>query len=162
MTLYELTGEWQQLLDLMEDPDVPEEAVRDTLEGLSGEIEEKADGYAKVMRQLQAEAEAIEKEEERLNDRRDMIMDNISRMKKALMESMKATGKTKFKTTLFSFGIRKAGQKRLVIDHEEAVPDKYWKQPPKVIDTKMLKADLASGDMVGVAHLEQSEYLSIR
>ena len=162
MTLYELTGEWQQVLSMMEDPDVPEEAVRDTLEGLSGEIEEKADGYAKVMRQLQAEAEAIEKEEERLNDRRDMIMDNISRMKKALMESMKATGKTKFKTTLFSFGIRKAGQKRLVIDHEEAVPDKYWKQPPKVIDTKMLKADLASGDMVGVAHLEQSEYLSIR
>ena len=162
MTLYELTGEWQQVLSMMEDPDVSEEAVRDTLEGLSGEIEEKADGYAKVMRQLQAEAEAIEKEEERLNDRRDMIMDNISRMKKALMESMKATGKTKFKTTLFSFGIRKAGQKRLVIDHEEAVPDKYWKQPPKVIDTKMLKADLASGDMVGVAHLEQSEYLSIR
>ena len=46
MTLYELTGEWQQVLSMMEDPDVPEEAVRDTLEGLSGEIEEKADGYA--------------------------------------------------------------------------------------------------------------------
>ena len=162
MTLYELTGEWQQVLSMMEDPDVPEEAVRDTLEGLSGEIEEKADGYAKVMRQLQAEAEAIEKEEERLNDRRDMLMSRVARMKEALMESMRATGKTKFKTTLFSFGIRKASQKRLVIDHEEAVPDKYWKQPPKVIDTKMLKADLASGDMVGVAHLEQSEYLSIR
>lgn len=162
MTLYELTGEWQQVLSMMEDPDVPEEAVRDTLEGLSGEIEEKADGYAKVMRQLQAEAEAIEKEEERLNDRRDHLMSRIVSMKSALMEAMRTTGKTKFKTALFSFGIRKAGMKKLVIDHEEAVPDKYWKQPPKVIDTKMLKADLASGDMVGVAHLEQSEYLSIR
>ena len=162
MTLYELTGEWQQVLSMMEDPDVPEEAVRDTLEGLSGEIEEKADGYAKVMRQLQAEAEAIEKEEERLNDRRDMLMSRVARMKEALMESMRATGKTKFKTTLFSFGIRKASQKRLVIDHEDTVPDKNWVQPPKVIDRKMLKEDLTHGDMPGVAHLEQSEYLSIR
>ena len=162
MTLYELTGEWQQVLSMMEDPDVPEEAVRNTLEGLSGEIEEKADGYAKVMRQLQAEAEAIEKEEERLNDRRDHLMSRIVSMKSALMEAMRATGKTKFKTTLFSFGIRKAGMKKLVIDHEDTVPDKYWVQPPKVIDRKMLKEDLTHGDMPGVAHLEQSEYLSIR
>lgn len=161
-TLYELTGQYKELLDMMEDPDIDPKVITDTLEGLNGEIEEKADGYAKVMQQLKAEAEAIEKEEQRLNDRRDMIMDNISRMKKALMESMKATGKTKFKTTLFSFGVRKAGQKRLVIDHEDTVPDKYWVQPPKVIDRKMLKEDLTHGDMPGVAHLEQSEYLSIR
>ena len=161
-TLYELTGQYKQLLDLMEDPDIPEEAVRDTLEGIGGEIEEKADAYAKIMRQLQAEADAIEKEEERLNDRRDMLMSRVVRMKEVLMESMRATGKTKFKTTLFSFGIRKAGMKKLVIDHEDTVPDKYWVQPPKVIDRKMLKEDLTHGDMPGVAHLEQSEYLSIR
>ena len=162
MTLYELTGVWQQVLSMMEDPDVPEKAGRDTLEGIGGEIEEKADAYAKIMRQLQAEADAIEKEMERLNDRRDMLISRVVRMKEALMESMRATGKTKFKTTLFSFGIRKASQKRLVIDHEETVPDKYWVQPPKVIDRKMLKEDLTHGDMPGVAHLEQSEYLSIR
>lgn len=52
--------------------------------------------------------------------------------------------------------------KKLVIDHEDTVPDKYWVQPPKVIDRKMLKEDLIHGDMPGVAHLEQSEYLSIR
>ena len=161
-TLYELTGQYKELLDMMEDPDIDPKIITDTLEGLNGEIEEKADGYAKVMRQLQAEAEAIEKEEERLNDRRDMLMSRVARMKEALMESMRATGKTKFKTTLFSFGIRKASQKRLVIDHEETVPDKYWVQPPKIINTKMLKEDLAHGAMPGVAHLEQSEYLSIR
>lgn len=161
-TLYELTGQYAELLELMEDPDVPEEAVQDTLEGLSGEIEEKADNYAKVMRQLQGETEAIEKEEERLNDRRDMLMHRIAVMKQNLMTAMQVTGKTKFKTTLFSFGIRKAGQKKLVIDHEDTVPDKYWVQPPKVIDRKMLKEDLTHGDMPGVAHLEQSEYLSIR
>ena len=161
-TLYELTGQYKQLLDLMEDPDIPEETVRDTLEGIGGEIEEKADAYAKIKLQLQAEADAIEKEMERLNDRRDMLMSRVARMKEALMESMRATGKTKFKTTLFSFGIRKASQKRLVIDHEETVPDKYWVQPPKIINTKMLKEDLAHGAMPGVAHLEQSEYLSIR
>ena len=120
-TLYELTGQYKQLLDLMEDPDIPEETVRDTLEGIGGEIEEKADAYAKIMRQLQAEADAIEKEEERLNDRRDMLMSRIVSMKSALIEAMRATGKPKFKTTLFSFGIRKASQKPVVMTPDRSL-----------------------------------------
>ena len=161
-TLYELTGEYQELLSMLEDPDTDPQVIADTLEGIGGEIEQKADNYAKIVAQLKSEADGIEKEMQRLNDRRDSLKANIDRMKTALMESMRVTGKTKFKTTLFSFGIRRAGQKKLVIDCEETVPDKYWVQPPKVIDRKALKEDLAHGAMPGVAHLEQSEYLSIR
>ena len=44
MTLYELTDEFRQLLDMMEDPDIDPEVLNDTLEAVLGDIEYKADG----------------------------------------------------------------------------------------------------------------------
>ena len=46
MTMYELKGEYLLLQELADDPDTDAEVFRDTLEGLLGEIEEKAKGYA--------------------------------------------------------------------------------------------------------------------
>lgn len=64
MTLYDLTSDYLYLLDLMGDPDIDIEVINDTLEALDGEIEAKADGYAIIMKELEASAEAIKKEEE--------------------------------------------------------------------------------------------------
>ncbi len=41
-TLYELTDEYRQLLEMLEDPDEDPEVIRDTMEGISGELEDKA------------------------------------------------------------------------------------------------------------------------
>lgn len=46
-TLYELTEEYRQLLEMMEDDTVDPEVLQDTLEGVDGEIEAKADNCAK-------------------------------------------------------------------------------------------------------------------
>ena len=46
-TLYELTDEYRQLLEMMEDDTVDPEILKDTLEAVDGEIEVKADGCAK-------------------------------------------------------------------------------------------------------------------
>lgn len=53
MTLYELTEDYMNLLELAEDPDIDEQAFMDTLDGIEGAIEIKAENYAKVMRQLE-------------------------------------------------------------------------------------------------------------
>lgn len=42
-TLYELTDEYKQLLDMLEDDTVDPELLKDTLEAVDGEIEVKAD-----------------------------------------------------------------------------------------------------------------------
>ena len=164
MTLYELTAEYMQLLEIAEDPDTDVQVLMDTMEGVSGEIEEKADGYAKVMKELEAEEQKIKNEVDRLNVRRLSISNNIRAMKLRLQESMKLTGKTKFKTDLFSFGIQK-NPPSVVIDEQylENLPQEYLiPQEPKVDKTK-IKEDLKAGkDLTGVAHLEQSESLRIR
>ena len=51
-TLYELTDEYKQLLDMLEDETVDPEILKDTLEAVDGEIEVKADGCAKLIKEL--------------------------------------------------------------------------------------------------------------
>ena len=160
-TLYQLSDEYQELLSMALDPDIDEEALADTLEGIEGEIEDKADGYAKAMRNLEADASAIKAEIARLTERKKHIEANIDRMKRSLKTAMRLTGKTKFKTSLFSFNIAK-NPASLKIDNPDRVPAEFLiPQDPK-IDTGGIKKELKEGVVYGWCHLEQSESLRIR
>ena len=101
MTLYDLTAEYMALLQMAEDPDTDPAVLVDTMEALEGEIEDKADGYAIVMKELEASEQKIKNEVDRLNNRRLTIANNMRAMKLRLQTSMIETGKTKFKTELF-------------------------------------------------------------
>lgn len=160
-TLYELTGEYQELLSMLEDPDADLQTITDTLEGISGEIEIKAEAIAKICKELEGREDIKEQEANRLLESARHDGDHIGWLKDYLKNCMEITGKRKFKTNLFSFGIRKAPA-RVVLD-TETVPEQYLvPQSPKV-DRKAIAADLKAGTAPdGVAHLEQSEYLSIR
>lgn len=162
MTLYDLKGEYELLLEMAEDPTVDPVTLEGTLEAIEGEIEEKADGYARVIRQIEHDITALKAEEARLSDRRRVMENNVRRMKENLEDAMLATGKTKFKTELFSFGIQK-NPKTVMIDDVSRLPEEYLiPQDPKV-DKQKLKADLTAGvELAGAAHLEQSESLRIR
>lgn len=164
MTLYELTDDYKALLQMAEDPDCDPEVLADTMEGLEGAIEEKAEGYAIVMKELEATEQKIKTEVDRLNARRLSISNNIRCMKLRLQTSMLETGKTKFKTDLFSFGIQK-NPPAVVMDEQyiENIPKKYLVQQDPTIDKKKIKEDLKAGvDLDGIAHLEQTESLRIR
>ena len=147
-----------------DDPDVDAETWFDTIEGLEGEIEDKADGYAKVITQLNADALAIKDEEDRLYTRRKTIENRIKSMKDRLQGMMEVTGKTKFKTALFSFGIQK-NPAAVVMDEAyiENIPERFLVPQDPQIDKKAIKEALKNGeDLSGLAHLEQTESLRIR
>lgn len=160
-SLYQLSEEYQELMSMALDPDVDPEALADTLEGIEGEIENKADGYAKVMRNLDADASAIKEEIARLTERKKRIEANVDRMKKSLETAMRLTGKTKFKTSLFSFNIAK-NPASLKIDNPDRIPAEFLiPQDPK-IDTVGIKKELKEGTVFDWCHLEQGEGLRIR
>ena len=161
MTLYELTDEYLQLLQWAEEEDLDEQALADTLDGLGAEIEDKADGYAKVIASLNADIDGIKAELDRLKDRKTRIEANVKRMKSALQGAMTATGKTKFKTALFSFSVQK-NPPSAVLDDEKMLPAWYFiPQDPRIDKASILK-DLKDGKEVQGAHLEQGESLRIR
>lgn len=165
MTLYELTNDYMELLQMAEDPDTDEQAFLDTLEGIEGALEDKADNYAKVMRMLDSDALAIREEERRLKARREAIENNIRRMKSALQYAMEMTGKTKFKTTLFSFGIQN-NPASVVMDESdiENIPERFLKYKDPEVDRKAIKDAIKEGDQdaMDIAHMEQTKGLRIR
>lgn len=114
-TMYDLTADYMEVLDMAQDPEIDPQAITDTLEAIGGEIEIKAENTAIIMKELEAEATKIGAEERRLNARRKSLENNIEYIKKRLYNAMKLTGKTKFKTTLFNFSIAKNGGKIPVI-----------------------------------------------
>jgi hypothetical protein len=160
-SLYELTGQFQQVLDMAQDSDFSQEAIRDTLEAIGLEIEDKADGYAKVIKTLEGNVAALKTEESRLADRRKVIENNIKFMKKTLEDSMKTTGKTKFKTLLFGFNIQK-NPASLVIDDKNKVPEELLIPQEPTIDNAAIKELLKNGAVLEYAHLEQGESLRIK
>jgi len=145
---------------MAETEELDKQLIADTLEALEGEIETKADGYAKIIRELEGKAELLKSEIDRLSNRKTAIENNIKSMKEALQNAMYITGKVKFKTNLFNFGIQKNPPK-LVIDKPEEIPEEFLiPQPPKV-DNAKLKEILKEKELP-FAHLEQSESLRIR
>lgn len=161
MTLYELTGGFLELWDMIDDPDVDEAVILDTLEAIDGEIEDKADGYATVIAEAKGKADTIKAEIDRLTARKKAVENNIDRMKKSLQNAMELTGKTKFKTALFSFGIQK-NPASVSIEEGAKIPERYLiPQEPKV-DKRQLIADLKEGAEVEGCTLTQSESLRIR
>ena len=162
--IYELTQDYLRLLEMAEDPELDPEVIADTFEGIEGELEIKAENYAKVMKNLEGDIAALKAEEERLAKKRKAIENNIKRMKSTLQEAMELTGKTKFKTDLFSFGIQKNAPS-VVIDAADIrdIPEDYLKfKEPEVDKTAIKNAINAGVDFEGLAHLEVSQSLRIR
>lgn len=160
-TMYELTADYMAVLQLATDPDFDPDVIADTLEAIDGEIEIKAENTAKVLKELEAEAAKLKVETERLEARKKSIENNVKAIKGRLYDAMKATGKEKFKTTLFSFNIQKNPVK-LVIDDETKIPKKYFVPQPAKLDAAKLKEDLKAGAVRKYAHLEQGESLRIK
>lgn len=164
MTLYELTDQFRELLDMMEDPDVDIDAVLDTADAVEMDFNDKADGYAKVIFTLKAEAEVIDAEIKRLSARKTAKENLAKQMTVRLQNSMETTGKVKFKTPEFSYNIQN-NPASVVMDEPDVfkLPEEFLKYKDPEIDKKAVKAALERGDdLTGIAHLEQGRSLRIR
>lgn len=159
--LYELTNNYEQVLSMIYDEDVDEQMILDTLESIEGEIEDKADGYAKIIKELEVQRDARKAESKRLSDSAKVFDNRVNSLKQNLFNAMKQTGKTKFATDLFTFNIAKNGGKQaLTIDGD--VPEEYTKTIIEN-DTDKIRADLEAGKELPFAHLEpRGESLRIK
>lgn len=126
-TLYELTGEYLALSDMLMDDEVDEQTVIDTLEGVKGEIEIKAEGYVKVLRSIESQAEAYEREAELFANKAKTVKNRADSLKKALFNAMTAMDIPEIKTDLFKLKIVGNGgmQPLEVTDVIDDIPDEF-------------------------------------
>ena len=160
--LYELKENYRQVADMLYEEEIDVQCILDTLESIEGEIEDKADNYAVIIKELLADAEVCKQEKLRLEARQKSFETRAKFLKDRLEEVMKETGKTKFKTAKFSFGIqKKGGLAPLWIDEDYSnIPQKYLKVEP---DNTKIRQALDSGENIIFAHYEErGESLRIR
>lgn len=168
--LYELTGEMLTLMNALYEEDLEESEILARCEELEMAIEDKAEGYAMIIRSLEADIDALDSEMKRLSSRKASISNKVKWLKYNLEASMRATGNLKFKTALFSFGIQK-NPPAVKIDDEKAFLD--WIQEntrydfltyrdPDLNKAAIKEAITKDGEVIPFVEIVQSERLSIR
>lgn len=162
--LYELTEEWESVVGLLYDGKTDEQLIRDTLESIEGEIEDKADNYAKVIKSMLSDAEAIKAEEDRLSARRHTLENRARWLKDTLQANLEFIGKTKFKTTLFSFSVSKNGGKQPleITENLGEIPGKYLIPQPPVVDKDAVRELLKEKEVEWATLKPYGTHLNIR
>lgn len=161
--LYEIKNEFNELLLMADEQGLSLDDIKDTIDGIEFEFEEKADSTAKMIRTLIADADAVKAEKDRLADREKALRNSADNLKKYLETMMLEVDKKKFKTKLFSFNIQKNASS-VKVEVEELLPKKYLIPQPDKVDKKQLLKDLKAGVIEANENMRlvQTESLRIR
>lgn len=158
-TIYEITDDVLALMQMMEE-DPENDAIKDTLEALNGELDIKAESYCKVIEEFKAKEAALNAAIENLTQKKQSLSGNIDRLKGALFNAMKATGKEKIKGDLFYLYIKNNAESLDSVP--EKLPEKYLIPLEPKVDRRQLLADIKSGVVVDGVTTRKTQSLIIK
>lgn len=162
--IYELTESIKLLWDLMDQGELDNDVLIDTMMNSQEDLKDKLEGYCKFIKQMESDIKGIDTEIKRLQDRKAVLKNTIERSKKVMQMAMETAGEKKVKGQIFTISIQ-ANPESVVLDEPyiENIPPEYLKVKDPEIDKAKLKEDLKNGvNLEGIAHLEQTESLRIR
>ena len=155
-TLYEFKEMYLNLMDL----DLEGEELGKALENIDDEIEVKAENYAGLIKNLEAEADAYKKEIERMSKIKKSLESRASLLKSNLEQAMIELDKKKFKTNLFSFNIQRNAPGIKILDVDK-IPEEFVEYEKRIKKNDLKKA-IKEGLETDAAVLVESESLRIR
>lgn len=169
MKLYELTNEYQTILNMIdEETEFPAEAIADTLEAITAEIEVKADNIACMLKSLDAEIAAIKSEETRLSDRRKSKQTAYDRIKQYLSDELRRANIDKVETARNKITFRKSESVELLVDEgafikwaQESNDDLLTYVDPKINKTA-IKAAIKDGMNIAGATITEKQNIQIK
>lgn len=151
MKLYEITPQLVELSNM----DASDEAVRDTLEAVQMEFNDKAVAIVKVAESLDADTSAIDAEIERLKARKQVIVNRKQQLRDYLLYNMKAAGIKKIDCPLFTVTLRQGVESVEIIDQSQ-IPNEYVTvEVVEKPDKAAIKAAIKSGKEVTGAILKR-------
>ena len=147
-SIYNITGDILRLYDMIDNEEMPdeefEECMLDTLESVIVEFEVKADGYGKLIRNLESDIEGIKKEKQRLEKKQKRAENIIKSLKDRILFCMDTAKLPEIKGDLFKWRVQNFGKQlpENIEDFRSKIPEKYMiPQDPK-IDKKSLLKDI--------------------
>lgn len=155
MKLYDIAEIYENLENIDD-----EVAVATAMDAVDAALEEKLESTAKVIRNLEAEAEALEAEEKRLKARKTAVRNRIADIKGYVQENLEAIGKDKVTSGIFKWSIQANAPSVNILD-ESLIPDDYWKIERKPMKTEIKKA-IESGELTEGVELVRTKSLRLR
>lgn len=150
MNLYEVAAAQERFLEAIENGEVPEDAITDTLDSINLEFDEKVDFYASRIKSLKAEAAAIEVEAAALKLRATNKTKAAERYTEYILGAMNLAGRDKVETAR---NLVKIVKKRPSIEISDttalfvARPDLFTLPAPTASKTAIAKA-LEAGEEI--------------
>ncbi len=160
---FELAAQFRQLAELLAEKHEDPQVVADTLDSISGPLDERLENFAKMVRNLEAADSGVLRTMEDLAARHAALQRAIERSRKLVLDVMQSAQRDKVTTALFSLAVRK-NPPAVVIDSENDLPPGFWVHPappPPTPDKKAIAAALKAGTPVPGAHCEQAVRLEI-
>lgn len=157
--LYNLTVRAKRLYEMLQDEDIDEQTVNDTLEAM--EADEKLESCAMLIRQLKADETALKDEKEWIEKKRSKISKDIDRFNEELRRFMEVSDQKSVKVGIFNISIVKNPPKTEIVNDELLDKQYFVPQPPK-IDKAAIRAALLAGEEVPGAVLMTSTGVRIK
>lgn len=161
--LYELTTAYNQLEQMLDDPSAEDGQIAAYLDECGGALREKVTNIAMLIGNIESTAEAMEKAEKRIAERRKSIENRAKSIRHYVLRNMLAANITKIECELFKISVR-TNPPAVIIDDEAAIPIAYLRQPeppaPKP-DKKAILADIKQGVVIDGVRVEQGHSLII-
>jgi DNA-binding FrmR family transcriptional regulator len=123
--LYALTGQMAELAAMMDcDDEGLRVAIQDTMDGIQGEFEIKADSIVMLRRNIEGDIDAIDKEVDRLKELQRIKKNSVSQISDYLRRNMEAANIKSIKRPLFTITLALAPEK-VIVDKENELPDDF-------------------------------------
>lgn len=165
--IYDLTGEFLALWNLIDDGEISDEVLAEVFENTTEELSIKLEGYCKFIKNVEGDIAALKAEEKRLHEKRTSLENTIERAKKAMMNALRASGENNLPCGTFKVAIQKNPPKVVIDDpYIENIPERYLVPQEPEINKKLILEDFKNDglvpDLEGIAHIEQGESLRIK
>ena len=161
--LYELNQNYNNLLEVLEtaDNDSLKEMIDIALNSVEEDIKTKVDNTARVLKNFDAEIEALKNEEKALATKRKAIENQKARLQTYLFDFTRATEGKKLKGSIFELSVKK-NPPSVVIEDDKHIPVEFITEEVVIkVDKTALKKYLKDNAVEG-CKLEQGESLKIK
>lgn len=163
-TLFELAAEYQNAAEQLEESGFDAQTIADTLEGLSGDLEQKAINIAKMIRNLEAEEDAIRKAIDDMVKRANATESRAQGLREYLKIGLQQSGVRKISCPWFVISLRE-NIPHVIIDAPDMLADRFmiFPDPPAPRpDKRAIAAAFRSGETVSGARMERGMRVEIR
>lgn len=158
MNLYEMTNAATELYNLLMSGEIDEQAFNDTLASMG--TEDKLESYCKVIRQLEADAEACKAEKQYIEKKQKTAENAVTRMKGVISDFLHAKDSKKEKAGTFTVSLSKS--KAVEVIDESKIPAEFLIPQLAKIDKAGIRAELMAGGTIEGARLIENEGVRIK